>query len=104
MSQVPPLPPFGASTPGISETRIDLPSSRSADGPSFSARLEEALQNVNAQQQVASTMSDEYAAGRQNDLHGTMIEMSKAEISLRLLANVRNRFIEAYREVMRMGS
>jgi flagellar hook-basal body complex protein FliE len=33
-----------------------------------------------------------------------MIVMQEADISLRLAANVRNRVIEAYREVMRMGA
>ena len=39
-----------------------------------------------------------------NDIHGTMIAVEQADISLRLLANVRNRAVDLYREVMRMGS
>jgi flagellar hook-basal body complex protein FliE len=33
-----------------------------------------------------------------------MILMQEADVSLRLAVNVRNRAIEAYREVMRMGA
>jgi flagellar hook-basal body complex protein FliE len=73
-------------------------------GSDFSATLREALNEANANQARAETASHDYATGKQNDLHGTMITMTEADISLRLVANVRNRVIEAYREVMRMGS
>ena len=33
-----------------------------------------------------------------------MIQMQQADIQLRLAANIRNRVIEAYREVLRMGA
>ena len=33
-----------------------------------------------------------------------MIAMQKADISFRLFASVRNRALEAYREIMRMGA
>jgi flagellar hook-basal body complex protein FliE len=42
--------------------------------------------------------------GTHDDVHGTLIAMQEADISLRFAANVRNRVIEAYREVMRMGA
>jgi flagellar hook-basal body complex protein FliE len=42
--------------------------------------------------------------GDHQDVHGTMIAMQEADVSLRLMTSVRNRAIEAYREIMRMGS
>lgn len=82
------------STEGVGE-------SQAAD---FTGKLREALNEANATQQQAETAASDYASGKQNDLHGTMITMAQADISLRLVSNVRNRVIEAYREVMRMGS
>jgi flagellar hook-basal body complex protein FliE len=70
----------------------------------FTAKLREVLNEANQPQVRAETASQDYANGKQNDLHGTMITMAEADISLRLVSNVRNRVIEAYREVMRMGS
>jgi flagellar hook-basal body complex protein FliE len=70
----------------------------------FSSKLREVLSEANDAQVRAQTASEDYASGKQNDLHGTMITMTEADISLRLVSNVRNRVIEAYREVMRMGS
>lgn len=69
----------------------------------FSERLGELLREVDTSQKSAEAAAGEYASGRKNDLHGTMISMTQADITLRLLANVRNRVIEAYREIMRMG-
>ena len=36
------------------------------------------------------------------DIHETMIALQKADISMRLLLTIRNKVIEAYREIMRM--
>jgi len=36
------------------------------------------------------------------DIHETMIALQKADISVRLLLTIRNKVIEAYREIMRM--
>ncbi len=36
------------------------------------------------------------------DVHGTMVALQKADISMRMLLAVRNKVIEAYREIMRM--
>jgi flagellar hook-basal body complex protein FliE len=70
----------------------------------FSERLGELMREVGTSQKNAQVAADEYASGRKNDLHGTMIAMTQADITLHLLANVRNRVIEAYREIMRMGA
>ncbi|MBW1778359.1 MAG: flagellar hook-basal body complex protein FliE [Deltaproteobacteria bacterium] len=40
--------------------------------------------------------------GRSQDLHDVMIAMEKADLSLRLLVQVRNKMVDAYQEIMRM--
>jgi flagellar hook-basal body complex protein FliE len=87
------------------------PSIGKSEGPSilapensFTEKLREAVQNVNELPQQGEKVAQDYADGKQNDLHGTMVSMAQADISLRMVANVRNRAIEAYREIMRMGS
>jgi flagellar hook-basal body complex protein FliE len=81
-------------TPGVS----------GAEKADFGSKLREALDEVNQQQVKAEKTADDYASGKQNDLHGTMITMTEADVQLRLTAQVRNKVIEAYREIMRMGS
>jgi flagellar hook-basal body complex protein FliE len=42
------------------------------------------------------------AAGQATSLHDVMIHMEEAKLSFQLLAQVRNRLLDAYQEVMRM--
>jgi flagellar hook-basal body complex protein FliE len=91
---------------------VSSPSAPSAGAPgvggqsavSFTDKLREVVQQTNELPQQGEQVAQQYADGKQNDLHGTMVSMAQADISLRMVANVRNRAIEAYREIMRMGS
>lgn len=42
------------------------------------------------------------AAGEIEDLHGVMLDLEKAKLSMSLVVQVRNRLLESYQEVMRM--
>ena len=73
-------------------------------GPTFSEQLSNFVSGIDQMQKGAKTQAEDFAVGRTNDIHNTMIDVEQAEISLRMLANVRNRVVDIYREVMRMGS
>ena len=62
-----------------------------------------ALDKVDDLQQQADHSVRDLAAGRQKDIHQTMIAMEKAEISFQLMMKVRNKIIAAYEEIMRMS-
>lgn len=95
-----PLAPPNQATPRAPEAE----SLGAAVAPtSFADRVGEVLERVDGMQKVAETQSADFAAGRSNDIHGTMIGLQRADISFRFAASLRNRVLEAYREVMRMG-
>lgn len=77
------------------ETRVDR-----ADP--FGTLLEGAIASANRQGLTAADAAREFAAGRRDDIHGTMIALSKADIELRLVGNVRNKVVEAFYELWRM--
>ncbi len=77
---------------------------RGPSAPDFEHLVRDAVGQVSAMQDRAAVAAEGYVQGDHQDVHGTMIVMQEADISLRLAANVRNRVIEAYREVMRMGA
>jgi flagellar hook-basal body complex protein FliE len=70
--------------------------------PGFEALVEQAVMKTNAQLRTAEHHGAEFAAGRLDDIHGTMLELSKADIELRFVGNVRNKVIDAFYELWRM--
>ena len=72
------------------------------EGPKFAEVLQGTVETVNRFQQEADTAARDFAAGEPQSLHETMIALEKADISFRLLNQVRNKAVEAYQEVMRM--
>jgi len=97
-SQLERLPAEGATEAGATHKGA------APNGVSFADQVKDFVGQVDALQKQADQKTDAFANGDSNDIHGTMIAVEQAEISLRLVANVRNRVIEMYREVMRMGS
>lgn len=72
-------------------------------GSAFAEQLRSFVQEVDQSQKVAEQNASGLADGSQHDLHGTMVSLEEASIKLRLATTVRNKVIEAYREIMRMG-
>jgi len=71
-------------------------------GANIGQTFERMLMEVNRQHQEAEQKQVELLTASEKDIHGTVIAMEKAEISLRLLLQVRNKLTTAYEEVMRM--
>ncbi len=70
---------------------------------SFSTLLQQAMESLNTQFQAADQGAMQLAAGEPVDLHTVTIAMERAELSLSLALQVRNKLLEAYQEVMRMN-
>jgi len=77
---------------------------REAKGPSgsFADALGEALQAVDSAQVGADQEAAKLATGAGN-LHETALALEKADLSMRVATKVRNRLVDAYQEIMRMG-
>lgn len=68
----------------------------------FGAWFNSELESVNATLATSSADVHKLAAGEAPSLHEVMIHMEEAKLSFQLLAQVRNRLLDAYQEVMRM--
>lgn len=68
----------------------------------FGNMLKTSIAEVNQAQISANRAAEQIAAGETKNLHGTMIKLEEADISLRLMVQVRNKAVEAYQEIMRM--
>ncbi|MBW2057128.1 MAG: flagellar hook-basal body complex protein FliE [Deltaproteobacteria bacterium] len=70
---------------------------------SFGQILKESIEEVNRLQGAADHAIEELTVGGTKNIHETMIALEKAEISFKLMLQVRNKILEAYHEVMRMN-
>ena len=69
----------------------------------FAKLLKQGLDSVNATQSKATDLATKFERGVPGvELPQVMLEMQKANVSFRALTEVRNKFIDAYREIMNM--
>jgi flagellar hook-basal body complex protein FliE len=68
----------------------------------FGAHLNKALGEVNELQQKADQAIQQLVGEGKGDLQDTMVALEKADVSFRLMMQIRNKVLEAYQEIMRM--
>ena len=69
----------------------------------FGDVLKSSLAEINAQQQNASSLSNQFEAGDPSiKLSDVMVAIQKAEVSLQAASQVRNKFVNAYQDIMNM--
>jgi flagellar hook-basal body complex protein FliE len=78
------------------------PTSAGDAGKNFSDILTKSVAQVNEQQVQSNTAISELVAGRSKNIHETMLTIERADTSLKLMMQVRNKILDAYREIMRM--
>jgi flagellar hook-basal body complex protein FliE len=68
----------------------------------FGDTLKQELSKVNATQMDANASIQDYATGGDTPLHQVMLSINKAELSLQLATQVRNKLVNAYQDISRM--
>ena len=72
-------------------------------GGSFESILQDAIGNVEATAKQTERNSMALATGQLDDLHNITIDIAKAQLSMQLLVQLRNKSMEVYTEMMRMN-
>jgi flagellar hook-basal body complex protein FliE len=70
---------------------------------SFVDALKSGLQEVNAQVVSTNHLVEDVLAGKVTEFHEIAAQIKQSDLSLRFALEVRNKFIDAYREIMRMS-
>lgn len=71
--------------------------------PSFGEVLEQAVNKVNNTQKSASALAQAYEQGTPGvDITDVMVASQKASVSFQSMVQVRNKLLDAYRDVMNM--
>ena len=74
-----------------------------SQAPSFSEMFKSAIDTVNDHQSRSTELSSRYASGDTSiDLPEVMIAAQKSSVSFQALTQVRNKVVEAYKEIMNM--
>lgn len=74
-----------------------------SEGIDFGSLLKQAINDVNDKQQVASNMKAAFEAGDKTmNLAEVMVASQKADVSFKGIMQVRNKLVEAYKDVMNM--
>ena len=94
------LPSITPQVAGIKTGSEDL--KQAVEGGSLKGTFEKLLQDVNREQFNAEAKKVELLVTENKDIHGTMLALEKAELSMRLMLQIRNKLVSAYEEVMRM--
>jgi flagellar hook-basal body complex protein FliE len=76
-------------------------SSEKAEG-SFGDTLKGLVNDVDRMQKTAQETTRRMLTGEVEDVHQVMVAMEEAQTSFQLMMEIRNKIVEAYKEVMRM--
>ncbi|KPF90047.1 flagellar hook-basal body protein FliE [Novosphingobium sp. AAP83] len=79
-----------------------VPSSGIAGG-SFTDTLKGALESVNAAQQKSSAITEAYEKGEVVDVAKVMLARQESGVAFEATLQVRNKLLNAYQDIMRMG-
>ena len=86
----------------LSSWENDVQETKKSNDIKFSDILSNALDNVNKLQLESEEYRNLLVTGEIDNLHDVTIAQEKANISLQLTLSIRNKMVEAYREIMRM--
>ena len=88
---------LGRLTPDISANKSAQDTTKS-----FEDTLNGFINNVNDLQNSANTAMDKMASGQPADVNEVMVAMEKAKVSFDMLLQIRNKMLDAYKQIMQM--
>jgi flagellar hook-basal body complex protein FliE len=71
-------------------------------GVSFADVFGNAVNQVESAQQTANSTAADLLTGGTGDVHSVALAAQRAELSLEMFQQVRNKFVSAYQEIMKM--
>ena len=84
-------------------SNINAANNNAVGNTGFSDLLKTSIDKVNATQMEAGKLSESFSAGNPSvELSDVMISLQKASVSFQAMTEVRNRLVDAYRDIMNM--
>lgn len=86
----------------LSKTALGESAAKKGAGSDFTKALSDSLAKVNDLQSEKAQMIQAFATGEKQNVHELMITLQKAGLAMSLTSAVRNKVLEAYKELTRM--
>lgn len=93
---VPAIPPIGAAGAAAGVESVSRPA------PGFGDAIMRGLEQVSSLEQRADAMTQDVATGGPVQIHELMVATTEASLGIEMLAQVRNRAVEAYQQIMQL--
>jgi flagellar hook-basal body complex protein FliE len=81
--------------------KSNLTTSKEEPGEKFANFLKNAINEVNQDQLQADKSVQDYVSGKETSLHHTLLSLEKADLSFKMMMQVRSKLMEAYQQIMR---
>lgn len=88
--------------PSIPEINSTQKSSTTNSTQQIAKSFEDMLSSLNQSQQNSDNLVEQLSKGEDVDLHTVMIALEENNINFNVALGIRDKLVEAYREVMRM--
>ena len=72
------------------------------DDSAFSKLIGDMVADVNLQHSVADQSLGQLMTGQSDDIHSVVLNAARADLSFRLMVEIRNKLMDAYQDIMRM--
>ncbi|RKY62529.1 MAG: flagellar hook-basal body complex protein FliE [Candidatus Latescibacterota bacterium] len=86
----------------VGEVPLSNVEGKRPSGKGFGELVKNFIAEVDALQKKADMAASQLVTGEAENLHQVMLAVERASLALSLMVEVRNKVLEAYREVMRM--
>ncbi|MCL4559616.1 MAG: flagellar hook-basal body complex protein FliE [Chloroflexi bacterium] len=97
--QIPPIQPFSPNS--VTGPASGIRPAGTAD--SVEKTFSQVLDTLNQSQNESDNLIQQLASGEDVDLHQVMIATEENDVNFRVAIAIRDRLVDAYREVMRMS-
>ena len=91
----------GLSSAELLAKKSSQTASTEKSGQDFASMLKAGVDDVNTLQKTSEKAMSDIATGQVKDLHQAAIAIDKAEMSMKLMLEVRNKAVSAYKEILR---
>lgn len=103
MTPLAPISSVGLLPVGLTPTAAAGAAESAAPADAFAGMLSKAVSGLNGQLQGADQLQQAAAAGQLSDPTEAVVAVEKADISLQLATQVRNKIVEGWQEISRMS-